>query len=137
MSRQFSIPTVLRMAPNALLKELFTDMGYAEIDRDWEGLKEREIEPIQKAISEQTREAQDRIESELRELFELACDSGIDSILEGAAMSGMDDFVSQLPGDVGVYHKALWVRLHHPDVFGRALRIHSFEMLSWWRKRND
>lgn len=137
MSRQFSIPTVLRMAPNALLKELFRDMGYLELDRDWEGLKEREIEPIQKAISEQPREAQGRIENELREVFELADTFGMDSILEASAMCGMADFVTQLPADVGIYQKVLWTRLQHPDVFERALRIHSFEALSWWRKRSD
>lgn len=137
MNRQFSIPTVLRMAPNALLKDLFTEMDYLDLEQDWDGLKAREIEPILKAISEQHSEIQARIETELREVFELACDSGIDSILEAAAMCGATDFVAELPADVSVYHKALWVRLNHPRVFERALRIHSFEVLSWWRRRND
>jgi len=50
-SRQFSIPTVLRMVPNKLLLALFRALGYPELDGDWDGLKEHEIEPIQKAIS--------------------------------------------------------------------------------------
>jgi hypothetical protein len=137
MSRQFSIPTVLRMAPNALLMELFTDLDYAELDRDWHDLKEREIEPVLQAIRRQPAEVAARLESELRDLFDLACDSGIDSILEAAALCGFPEFADALPASVGAYHKALWTRLRHPDVFERALRIQSFQSLSWWRKRND
>lgn len=137
MARTFSIPTVLRMAPNALLKELFVAVEFLEFDGSWKGLKEREIEPIQRAISEAPREIQTRLETELHDLFALAYDAGIESILEAAELSGEEDFVARLPASGGVYHKVLWVRLNHPDVFARALRIHRFEVLSWWRKRND
>ncbi len=136
MSRQFSIPTVLRMAPNVLLKELFAEMDYAQLGRDWEGMGERQIDPVQRAISVQPPEVQARIESEFRDLFDLACDSGIASICEAADLCGMVNFAAQLPEE-GLYHRVLWTRLHHPDVFERALRIHSFEVLNWWRKRND
>jgi hypothetical protein len=136
MTRQFSIPTVLRMAPNVLLKELFAEMDYAQLGRDWEGMGERQIDPVQRAISMQPPEVQARIESEFRDLFDLACDSGIASICEAADLCGMINFAAQLPEE-GLYHKVLWTRLHHPDVFERALRIHSFEVLNWWRKRND
>ena len=61
MSRQFSIPTVLRMAPNVLLKELFAEMDYAQLGRDWEGMGERQIDPVQRAISVQPPEVQARI----------------------------------------------------------------------------
>lgn len=136
MSRQFSIPTVLRMAPNVLLKELFAEMDYARLGRDWEGMGERQIEPVQRAISIQLPEVQARIESEFRDLFELACDSGVAAICEAADLCGILDFAAQLP-DEGLYHKVLWTRLNHSEVFERALRIHSFEVLNWWRKRND
>ena len=42
MTRQFSIPTVLRMSPNSLLKELFIDLGYPELDQDWDRMKARD-----------------------------------------------------------------------------------------------
>lgn len=136
MSRQFSIPTVLRMAPNALLRELFAEMDYAQLGRDWEGMGEHQIEPVQRAISIQPAEVQLRIETELRDLFDLACESGIAAICEAADLCGMISFATQLPHG-GLYHKVLWTRLNYLDIFQRALRIHSFDVLNWWRKRND
>ncbi|MCL6503249.1 MAG: hypothetical protein K6T86_11225, partial [Pirellulales bacterium] len=44
MSRAFSIPTVLRMVPNCLLKEFFQRLGHGDLGIAWEGLGEREIE---------------------------------------------------------------------------------------------
>ncbi len=136
MSRQFSIPTVLRMAPNALLKELFAEMDYARLGRDWEGMGERQIEPVQRAISIQPPEVQIRIETEFRDLFDLACESGIAAICEAADLCGLPSFATRLPPG-GLYHKVLWTRLNYLDIFQRALRIHSFDVLNWWRKRND
>ena len=92
MSRQFSMLTVLRMAPNKLLLELFRGLGYPYLDKDWDGLKEREIEPIQKAISERSVEEQSRIERELRAIFDLACGPGIDSIVEACAIAQSVEF---------------------------------------------
>ena len=100
-------------------------------------MKEREIEPIPKAISEQRRDRQQRIESELHGVFSLADKLCFDSIFEAAEMQGIDCFASQLPIGVGYYHMALWVRLRHPDVFKQALRIQRFVALCWWRKRTD
>ena len=46
MSRQFSMPTVLRMVPNPLLKAFFEELGHGDFDPNWPELKEREIDPI-------------------------------------------------------------------------------------------
>ena len=46
MSRQFSIPTVLRMTPNALLAECFKELGHGDFDPRWPDLKKQEIDPI-------------------------------------------------------------------------------------------
>ena len=51
MSRQFSIPTVLRMVPNVLLKEFFERLGHSDGEFPWDKLGEREVEPMIKLIS--------------------------------------------------------------------------------------
>ena len=137
MTRHFSIPTVLRMAPNALLKELFTTMEYLELDRDWESLKEREIGPIQAAISRQPRELQGASKP----------NSGI--CLSWLATPESNRF-SKRPRCLVMEPSSLNCRLTLAFItkccgFGYTTwtcsrgrsRIHSFEVLSWWRKRND
>ena len=88
MSRQFSIPTVLRMVPNVLLCQFFERLKCGHFDIDWTKLGEREVRPIHKEILQLSRLEQDRIEGTLRSIFDLACDSGIDAIFEAAAKTG-------------------------------------------------
>jgi hypothetical protein len=136
MSRQFTIPTILRMLPNKLLERLFAERGYIQLRWNWKGLKERDVEKLQYAINMQPAESKALIESDLRELFELACDSGMTSILEAALQCGLPDFADRMPEE-GFYYRSIWTRLEYPAVFERALRLHNMQTISWWRKRND
>ena len=137
MSRQFSIPTVLRMVPNELLAQFFIRLGLGDLDIKWNELAEREPEPIIKEISQLSRSQQDTIEGALRSVFDLACESGIDAIFEAALKSGDLDLPQSIPSDVGPYAKAMWTWLHRVETFEAASMIHQVEHLSWWRKRRD
>jgi len=137
MSRQFSIPTVLRMVPNALLQEFFEGLGHGDFDPCWPELKEREIDPILDYLGELPRERLNEIESALRSVFDLACDSGFDSMLEAGPHCGEPNLGSLVPEDLSVYGKAMWVWLHRRPVFDKAQVIHQVEHMAWWRKRND
>ena len=136
-SRQFSIPTVLRMVPNEILGQVFERLGHGDLGICWTGLKEREVEPVLKAISILPRHKQDRIEGALRNLFALACESGIDAIFEAALKCGDLDLPKAMPRETGPYAKAAWAWLHRPDAFEKAVLIHQVDNLSWWRKRRD
>lgn len=134
MSRQFSIPTVLRMVPNELLAQFFIRLGLGDLDIKWNELGEREPEPIIKEISQLSRSQQDTIEGALRSVFDLACESGIDAIFEAALKSGDLDLPQSIPSDVGPYAKAMWTWLHRVETFEAASMIHQVEHLSWWRR---
>lgn len=137
MSRQFSIPTVLRMVPNELLAQFFTRLELGDLDIKWEELGEREIDPILKEIGELSRAQQDTIEGALRSVFDLACETGIDAIFEAATKCGDLDLPSAMPSDSGPYAKAMWTWLNRGEAFEKAVLIHQVENLSWWRKRRD
>jgi len=137
VSRQFSIPTVLRMVPNVLLREFFERLGHDQLDIAWAKHRERDIEPIVKTLSDLEREEQDRIEAALRNVFDLACESGINALLEAAVRCGDLSLPASLPSDVDAYGKAMWAWLNRPEAFEKALLIHQVQHLSWWRKRND
>jgi hypothetical protein len=136
MARQFSIPTVLRMIPNRLLERLFRQQGYIQFHWNWKGLRERDVEKLQNAINVQPQDSQLRIENELRDLFDLACDKGMEAIAEAAYMAGAPDFAANMPAE-GLYYRSAWTRLEHPAYFEEALRIMRTNNITWWRKRKD
>jgi|GEM_PF-5735176 len=66
MSRQFSIPTVLRMTPNELLAECFQVLGHGDFDPRWAELRKQEIDPIFDYLGELPLDQLNEIESVLR-----------------------------------------------------------------------
>jgi hypothetical protein len=137
MSRAFSIPTVLRMVPNCLLKEFFERLGHGDLGIVWEGLSEREIEPIIQAMNALPPAQLDNVEGALHNVFDLACETGIGAIIEAGALAGDLELPSAMPQEGGPYHKAMWAWLNRPEVVNQAILIHQVEHLAWWRKRND
>lgn len=137
MSRQFSIPTVLRMVPNDQLQEFFQRLGHGDLDIPWQEMGEREVGPMIKAIGGLTPHDQDKVEAELRSVFDLACESGTGAIFEAAINCGDLSMPASMPHDTGPYAKAMWAWLNRPEAFSKATLIHQVEHLSWWRQRND
>lgn len=135
MSRVFSVPTVLRMTANSLLQQFFDRIGHAKLNVPWDKLRERDIQPVLDSLAAVPRTTFDRVEADLHSVFDLACESGINAILEAGA-SGGDDMAALMPGG-GAYSQAMWVWLHRRDVFDRASLFHQVDDLSWWRKRAD
>ncbi len=137
MSRQYSIPTVLRMVPNCLLKAFFAQLGYDDPEFPWNRLGERDVAPMIKWIGLLPRHAQNAVDAEFRRVFDVSCRAGLETLFEAAVTCGDRTLAADMPRDVGFYAKAMWVRLHRPDVFDRATRIHQIEHIAWWRKRWD
>lgn len=137
MSRQFSIPTVLRMTPNSLLAECFQVLGHGDFDPRWPELRKQEIDPILDYLGELSLERLNEIESVLRSVFDLACESGFQALLEAGPHGGVPNLGELVPDDLSFYGRAMWAWLRHRDIFDRAQVIHRVEQMAWWRKRND
>ena len=137
MSRQFSIPTVLRMTPNALLEDFFQKAGCGDLDIDWGRLGEREIEPVLKAVCDLPNDLQDLVAGALRTVFGMACESGIEALCEAVDASGGPETLSLMPVDANFYAKAMWGWLRCPGAFEMAARVHRVGQIRWWRQRND
>jgi hypothetical protein len=137
MARTFTVSTVLRMVPNSLLKTFFQRMKHRDLGIKWERIGERDIQPILAALGELSQKQYDAIEAALHSIFDLACETGIDAVLEAGQLWGEPNLPAQLPADGGPYHKAMWVWLNQPEVFDKAIRLHRADSLVWWRKRDD
>ena len=134
---RFSLPTVLRMVPNPLLREFFVRMNLDSLPIDWDGLQKREIGPIQQALDDLSDDDFDRVESNLHDVCELSRETGFNALVEAAADAGDFDFASRLPDNGGWYHKAMWAWLNEPELVQSALVIHEVQSLNRWRKRTD
>ena len=137
MSRPFSLPTILRMVPNALLQQFFVNLGHEEFDPRWTDLKEKEIEPILDYLDELHRKQLDEVESGLRSVSDLASDGGFSALLEAGDACGVPVLGSLVPDDLSVWGRTMWLWLNHRNVFEKAQIIYQVEHMSWWRKRND
>jgi hypothetical protein len=99
------------MVPNCLLKAFFERLGYDDAEFPWDRLGEREVSPMIKWIGLLPRRGQNAIDSHLRQVFDLACHSGMEALFEAAAMCGDLNMASDMPRDVGLYAKAMWAWL--------------------------
>jgi hypothetical protein len=137
MSRQYSIPTVLRMVPNCLLKAFFAQLGYDDPEFPWSRLGEREISPMIRWIGLLPRHAQKAVDGHFHQVFNLSCHAGVETLFEAAAACGELNLAADMPRDVGFYAKAMWALLHRKVVFDMATRLHQIKHIAWWRKRWD
>ena len=119
MSRHFTIPTMLRMTPNLLLKQFFERMDVNLLSLDWRKLGEWQLDPIQTALSWNSAEDQARVEAALSSVFELACASGWEAILEASRDLGELNFANHLSDEACHYERAMWVWLNYPELFAQ------------------
>lgn len=137
MTRHFSIPTMLRMTPNALLECIFARLGHPMHQIAWEKLPQRHIEPILETIQRLPGHDQNAIEMVLHNVFDLACEHGLRAIREAAICTTAGGSAMYLPSEVGPYGMAAWAWLHYSEVFDRAMLLFEVDHMSRWRKRQD
>lgn len=137
MSRHFSLPTVLRMVPNTLLKKFFARLDYPCYSLDWKHLGERQIEPLLNVFEMWPADWRESIEAILRHVFDLACPAGVAAILSAVRQVGSEALLQKCSDSANPYVLAMWTWLNAPEVFDLALMFHQAEGLSWWRKRDD
>ncbi len=136
MSRQFSIATVYRMVTNDLLAQFFTQLKNPCYSMDWNRRPRRHVvsmECLMKWFDPQQREAAELI---LRNVFDLACRTGIEAIRNAGRALHQSQRLRELP-DGNLYCQALWTWLHAPEVFEHALLFHEVDQLSWWSQRDE
>lgn len=136
-SRQFSLPTVLRMVPNVLLQEFFVSLGHADFDPRWSQRNEKDIGPLIGYLRTLPRDKLNDIEGGLRSVAELACDGGMNALVEACSVCGEPGLAEHLPDYLSVWGRAMFMWLRHRAVFEKAQILHQVDQMAFWRKRND
>jgi hypothetical protein len=112
MTRNYSRNTFLRQTPNKILKEYFTRKGLlAGVDLD--SLPETEIEPIAEALDRLGDKQRTDVEAEFRQVNEMACEMGVQVLVEEAGSPFHNLDWSGAFGQMdNHYERALWAFLN-------------------------
>ncbi len=133
MARNYSPKTFLRQAPNVILKEYFRRRGELT-DIDFDGLTETQVDPIFEAMEAMPPSRTTAIETDFRQINELACPRGVEAILEEAAFRGKD-WSERFAGMKNHHEKAFWTFLHDPSLFHVAGCFDYMDRVGFWRQR--
>ena len=140
MTRHYSTRDFFRQMPNALLTRYFSAREVLQ-DFDFAAIKETRIDALFDAWMELPEAARVPLETELREICDMACAVGTQAILDEAEFQLDDgklvelrDGLMALPGH---HERAMTVFLDHPNLWRGATRFHHADTLSYWRKRKN
>lgn len=133
MTRHFSFTTALRRTPPLQLHGFFQTLGI-EMQIAWDKIKSREITPIINCFERLPRSSRQQAEGHLREVNALACQDGLNALREAAEIGKIGPWEEQFKASTTFHAKAMWVWMHHPQVFEKALAIGILNRISWWRR---
>ena len=134
MADHFSTKDFFRQMPNALLARYFATHGLLT-DLDFTAMKETRIDALFDAWMELPEAARVRMESELREICDMACAVGTRAILDVAELHLDDDTLAEFRDGLmalpGHHEQAMTVFLEHPNLWRGATRFHHADTLSY------
>ena len=124
MARAFNLLKFLRSAPNKHLEEYFRQKGLLG-DFAWDGLKERDMEPLRDAITSEPEPVQDDVTADFQELHLRSLDGGfVKAILDEARFHGIDtDLPEQFEGMRSHLERAFWTFLHRRDRYWNGANV--------------
>lgn len=128
----FSLPSFLRRAPNALLKNYFATYP-AFTDFDWESVSERRVESVFERCMAMPVADRERVLRTFRRVETLANSEGSTVLIE-AARDEEEEIALQLSAMRSSRERALWTFMHHPKVFENARTLAHIDRLpkrSW------
>ena len=135
MTRNYSRNTFLRQTPNKILKEYFTRKELLA-GVDFDSLRETEIEPIVEALDQLGDEQRTDVEAEFRLVNEMACEMGVQVLIEEAGSPFHRLDWSRAFGQMdNHYERALWAFLNDPKVFEIASDLAYIDRVGGWKQR--
>ncbi|MGL4595152.1 MAG: hypothetical protein ACRC2T_02715 [Thermoguttaceae bacterium] len=138
MKRQFSLGTVFRMSDKSLLRAFFESFSDEAEGIGWEDVNRRNIHDLQHFFDALPPQIRAQAEVALRNIHALACEKGMEALVEAAATQESDEaWTEVLLSTRNLYSKSLFTWLYHREVFEFAGQFFEVDARSWWRKRID
>lgn len=137
MANDYAPKQFLRQAEIALIKEYFTARGELG-ELDWDSMREADADPIHEAWQQLPESSLAQIDSEFRDIFDLATAEGTRTLIEEGQFHQVD-LAPELDARDGFLNKALWSFLRHRRIFDVAHLLDRSDHLNrrYWRKRKN
>lgn len=126
---QYSPRTFFRHVPNAMLKQYFTSKGVLN-EHDFSKVPEVEIEPIYQAWLSLPDNQRGEMESDFKEIDQLACESGIRAILDEAEWRN-ENIIEHLEKHNGFHEKVIWLFLERNHYWSAVISFCRADRISF------
>lgn len=142
MGRHYSTRELFRQMPNALLARYFEVRGQLG-HLDFGTMNETRPDELFAAWLELPDAERNRMDAELREIFELSCEKGFHAIRDEAEWhlseepDAFAEFVEKLASLPNHFERAMVTFLDHHQFWSGGRHFYHADMLPWWRKRKN
>jgi hypothetical protein len=139
MARQYSHTQFFRLVPKPLLGQYFQNKHNVLQEIPFSELRDSEVEPVFDAFIALPFDQQEKIEAELQDIDNMACQGGVTTLTDEANFHQDQAFPEDISEIAGFHGKVMWAFLKHPKYWaGATLFFHSDNISdSFWKKRND
>lgn len=136
MAGQYSHRHFFRQAPNALLQRYFESKSIV-FDVDFTAIKENDADSLFNTFIELSDNAQTIVEADFKAISALACEAGIQALIDESAYFKDETFVVGIADIQGFHAKALWAFIEKPNYWHCAtMFLHADNVsASYWKKR--
>ena len=136
MAGQYSHRQFFRQAPNALLQRYFEHKAIT-FDVDFNTVKESDGEKLFNALIALEDNEQTIVEADFKAINALACEAGIQALVDESAYFNDGVFVADIAAIEGFHAKALWAFIDKPNYWHcAAMFLHADNVsASYWKKR--
>ena len=138
MASPYSHKHFFRKIPSDQLANYFVSK---EIDLgiDFSTFSNKQIDSLFAALINLPENQQIEIEAEFQDIHAMACDGGIQALIDEAAFHQDGDFVESISTIDGLHAKVMWTFIEKRHLWqGATLFLHADNVsTSYWKKRND
>jgi hypothetical protein len=136
MAGQYSHRQFFRQAPNALLQRYYKYKAIS-FNVDFNTVKESDGDTLFNALITLEDNEQTIVEADFKAINALACEAGIQALVDESAYFNDDAFVVDIAAIEGFHAKALWAFIEKPSYWHcAAMFLHADNVsASYWKKR--
>ena len=138
MASQYSHKQFFRRTPNAFLARYF-DSRLIPLELDFSDIKENDSDAIFEAFTGLSEAQQGDIEAQFQDMHAMACEAGIQALIDEAEFHQDEEFTEQIAEVDGFHAKVIWAFLEKETYWrGATMFLHADNVAySYWKKRND
>jgi hypothetical protein len=138
LATPYSHKHFFRKIPPNQLASYFESKGI-DLGIDFSGFNIKQIDSLFSAFTDLPEEQQTSIEAEFQDIHSMACDGGIQALIDEAAFHKDDAFVESISTIDGHHAKVMWAFLEKRHLWqGATMFLHADNVSSsYWKKRND